>query len=263
MGNRGPAVQVRPPAPYSFFLFSNNQDLSIRCFYLTKQLLAARAVAQNPSPMNFVDLNRHFVPLNKDQEPSLDIGRFWGARLGGWLNWEDLRRRRRAILLAEASSGKTEEFRNQCDVLKAAGNPAFFLRIEELADQGVEVALDRESGKLFETWLTGSGEAWFFLDSVDEARLNRKSFDTALKRFAKDLGTGLERAHVYVSCRVVSPTGRVRTIELPTAVIFRPGKSRSLLLKQSRTITARCLIRSLRRSNHPTSSDHLKKKTRT
>jgi hypothetical protein len=81
------------------------------------------------------------------------------------------------------------------------------LRIEELADQGVEVALDRESGKLFETWLTGSGEAWFFLDSVDEARLNRKSFDTALKRFAKDLGTGLERAHVYVSCRVTDWKG--------------------------------------------------------
>jgi hypothetical protein len=157
--------------------------------------------------MKFVDLNRHFVPLNKDQEPSLDIGRFWGARLGGWLNWEELRRRRRVILLAEATSGKTEEFRHQCDVLKAAGSPAFFLRIEELADQGVEVALDGESAKLFETWLTGSGEAWFFLDSVDEARLNRKNFDTALKRFAKDLGTGLERAHVYVSCRVTDWKG--------------------------------------------------------
>jgi hypothetical protein len=72
--------------------------------------------------MKFIDLNRHFMPLNKDQEPSPDIGRFWGARLGGWLNWEELRRHRRVILLAEASSGKTEEFRNQCDVLKAAGN---------------------------------------------------------------------------------------------------------------------------------------------
>jgi hypothetical protein len=83
--------------------------------------------------MKFVDLNRHFVPLNKDQEPSLDIGRFCGARLSGWLNWEELRRRRRVILLAEAASGKTEEFRHQCDVLKAEGSPAFFLRIEELA----------------------------------------------------------------------------------------------------------------------------------
>jgi hypothetical protein len=157
--------------------------------------------------MDFINLNRYFVPLTKDQEPSLDIGRFWGPRISGWLGWEELRRRRRVILLAEASSGKTEEFRHQCDVLKAAGSPAFFLRIEELAEQGTETALDSESAKLLETWLAGSGEGWFFLDSVDEARLNRKNFDTALRRFAKDIGTGLERAHVYVSCRVTDWKG--------------------------------------------------------
>ena len=157
--------------------------------------------------MDFIDLNRSFVPLAKDQQPSLEIGRFWGGRYSGWLAWEVLRQRRRVILLAEAASGKTEEFRHQCDVLKAAGSPAFFLRIEELADQGTEAALDTDSVKRLETWLGGSGEAWFFLDSVDEARLNRKSFDTALRHFAKDLGTGLERAHVYVSCRVTDWKG--------------------------------------------------------
>jgi hypothetical protein len=157
--------------------------------------------------MKFVSLDRYFVHLNKNQEPSLDVGRFWGPRAGGWLNWEELRRRRRVILLAEAASGKTEEFLNQCEALRADGTPAFFLRIEELADHGTESALDGESIKLFESWLNGSGEGWFFLDSVDEARLNRKSFDTALKRFAKDLGTGLERAHVYVSCRVTDWKG--------------------------------------------------------
>lgn len=157
--------------------------------------------------MDFTDLDRNFAPLTKDQEPSLDIGRFWGGRYGGWLNWEELRRRRRVILLAEAASGKTEEFRHQCEVLQAAGSPAFFLRIEELADYGTEATLDSESEKLFEAWLGSSGEGWFFLDSIDEARLNRKSFDAALKRFAKDLGTGLERAHVYVSCRVTDWKG--------------------------------------------------------
>jgi hypothetical protein len=157
--------------------------------------------------MDFINLDRYFAPLAKDQEPNLDIGRFWGARVSGWLGWEELRRRRRVILLAEASSGKTEEFRHQCEVLRAAGSPAFFLRIEELAEQGIEAALDGESAKLLETWLAGSGEGWFFLDSVDEARLNRKSFDGALKRFAKDIGTGLERSHVYVSCRVTDWKG--------------------------------------------------------
>jgi hypothetical protein len=147
--------------------------------------------------MDFIDLDRYFVPLKVDQAPSLDIGRFWGPQISGWLAWEELRQRRRIILLAEAASGKTEEFRHQCEALRAAGHPAFFLRIEELADQGTEMALDRESTKLFEAWRAGTNEGWFFLDSVDEARLNRKNFDTALKRFAKDIGDGLERAHVY------------------------------------------------------------------
>jgi hypothetical protein len=157
--------------------------------------------------MEFVDLDRYFVPLNKDQEPSLDIGRFWGARAAGWLNWEELRRRRRVILLAEAASGKTKEFEHQCEVVRAGGNPAFFLRIEELADHATETILDGESVQLFRSWLSGSGEAWFFLDAVDEAHLNRKSFDSALRHFARDLGTGLERAHVYVSCRVTDWRG--------------------------------------------------------
>ncbi|WP_218274126.1 hypothetical protein, partial [Pseudomonas sp. GW456-11-11-14-TSB2] len=64
--------------------------------------------------MDFIDLNRYFVPLREDQEADLDIGRLWGPQVSGWLSWADLRRRRRVILLAEAYSGKTEEFRHQC-----------------------------------------------------------------------------------------------------------------------------------------------------
>ena len=77
--------------------------------------------------MNFVDLKRYFVPLKEDLEPNLDVGRMWGPRVSGWLSWDDLRLRRRVILLAEAYSGKTEEFRHQCEVLQAEGKPAFFL----------------------------------------------------------------------------------------------------------------------------------------
>ena len=40
--------------------------------------------------MAFVELNRSFFPLLKDQEPGLDFGRAWGRKLGGWLEWSDL-----------------------------------------------------------------------------------------------------------------------------------------------------------------------------
>ncbi|QND73653.1 hypothetical protein [Tardiphaga robiniae] len=159
------------------------------------------------SIMNFVELHRAFAPLGRDQEPSLDLGSLWGSRLGGWLTWPKLTQRRRVILLAEASSGKSEEFRNQCEILKTNGEAAFFLRIEELAEQGFEAALDAGSAAAFEAWKAGSVDGWFFLDSVDEARLNRKNFDAALKRFASELGSALERAHVYISCRVTDWKG--------------------------------------------------------
>jgi hypothetical protein len=180
-----------------------------------------------------------------DQEPNLDIGRFWGGRYSGWLNWEELLRRQRVILLAEAASGKTEEFRHQCGLLQASGNPAFYLRIEDLADQGTEAALDGVSVKLLDTWLAGTGEGWFFLDSVDEAKLNRKSFDGALRRFAKDLGAGIERAHVYVSCRVTDWNGpddrAIYSRHLPA------WKRPVVVPTRNRTITAHFSIRSSRR----------------
>jgi hypothetical protein len=59
------------------------------------------------SKMAFVELNRSFFPLHKDEQPSLDFGRVWGRKLGGWLEWKDLHERQRVVLLAEASSGKS------------------------------------------------------------------------------------------------------------------------------------------------------------
>lgn len=151
--------------------------------------------------MTFIELHRFFVPIKKDKKPMLDIGA-WGRKIGGWLDWSELLRRRRVVLLAEASSGKSAEFRNQQRALSAQGKSAFFIRIEELADQGFEAALEPGSAESFAKWRSGSEQAYFFLDSVDEARLNRKSLETALKKFARDLDRAVERAFVFVSCRV-------------------------------------------------------------
>jgi hypothetical protein len=156
--------------------------------------------------MSFVELNRWFVPLRKDQEPILSIG-VWGHKYAGWLDWKALRDLRRVVLLAEASSGKSEEFRHQKEELLREGKSAFLIRIEELADQGFESALQPSDAQAFERWRDGTDKAWFFLDSVDEARLNRKSFESALKRFARDLGRSVERAHIFISCRATDWKG--------------------------------------------------------
>ena len=153
-------------------------------------------------------MNRWFVPVGEDDEPNIDVARGWGPRLGGWLKWQELRERRRIVLLAEAASGKTEEFRHQAETLAAAGQPAFYLRIEELADQDFDGALEPSTAKLFEEWRKGAAEGWFFLNSVDEARLNGKSLDTALKHFIRQLDAALPRARIFISCRASDWKGR-------------------------------------------------------
>ncbi len=152
--------------------------------------------------MTFADLDRSFIRIEKDKEPDLSVGRVWGRKIGGWLQWSEILDRRRVVLLAEASSGKTEEFRNKAGALRTKGQAAFFVAIEGLADFGLEMALGPDETALFEQWRNGAEDGFFFLDSVDEARLNRKSFEGALKRFARELGASLDRTHVFVSCRV-------------------------------------------------------------
>jgi hypothetical protein len=152
--------------------------------------------------VDFIDLHRYFVPIYKDQEASLDVGRVWGRRVAGWLDWPALLKKRRVVLLAEASSGKSDEFRHQQRSLAAEGKPAFFVSIEQLADDGLDAALDPAGAQAFQAWKTSTESGFFFLDSVDEARLNRKNFDAALRRLARELGANLGRTHLFISCRV-------------------------------------------------------------
>lgn len=153
--------------------------------------------------MDFVDLDRLFAPLSKDKEASLEWGAAAGRKYGGWLNWDELLERQRVVLLAEALSGKTRELLFQTKRLRQHGKHAYFVRIEELADSGFQTGLEQTESMGFEEWKASSqAPAWFFLDSVDEARLNKKNFGFALRRFAKELGRdNLGRAHVIITCR--------------------------------------------------------------
>lgn len=98
--------------------------------------------------MTYVDLQRDFIPVKKDEEVNVESRR-WGKLLGGWLNWNDLLNRKRVILLAEASSGKTEEFKAVTQRLKQTDKIAFFITIEDLADEGIENSLNSDDISAF------------------------------------------------------------------------------------------------------------------
>ena len=157
--------------------------------------------------MVFVDLNRYFLPIKKDEELNLEFPRVWSKSIGGWLDWKDLLNKKRVVLLAEASSGKTEEFKNITHKLIEEGKAAFFVCIEELADEGFEQSLAPDATSVFEKWKNGFEVGYFFLDSLDEARLNQKRFNTALKKLAQKIFPSLDRSRIFISCRVTDWKG--------------------------------------------------------
>ncbi|NOZ83774.1 MAG: hypothetical protein GXP60_03040 [Epsilonproteobacteria bacterium] len=158
--------------------------------------------------MEYVDLNRKFLPIENDGDFALELPLAWGKFMGGGLDWEGLLNKKRVVLLAEALSGKTEEFKNNAEKLVIAGKAAFFIPIEELADEGFENSLDLNARTVFENWKNGFEEGYFFLDSVDEARLNRKRFNTALKKLSQQISYSLDRSRIFISCRVTDWKGR-------------------------------------------------------
>ena len=151
-----------------------------------------------------IDLDRKFWPVEADKgnDPE-SIRVMFAFGLGQQFSWDDLLVKTRVVILAEPGTGKTEEFRAITKRLRMARKLAFFCRIELLQELEIRHSLDIGEPDEFDEWLTGNKEAYFFLDSVDEARLkSHAAFEVALRRFAIIIGERLNRAKVFVSCRV-------------------------------------------------------------
>lgn len=148
-----------------------------------------------------VPLERQFSPIakNREEAESDEILSDWGHVTPK--TWGDMDREFRCVILAEAGAGKTEELRQHARALASQGMPAFFIRIEDI-ETNFYKAFEIGEEAQFQSWSQSTGEAWFFLDSVDEARLeNPRTFEKALRRFAKGIERGAHRAHIYLSSR--------------------------------------------------------------
>lgn len=153
---------------------------------------------------DYINLDRKFWPVEADKEHDPETIRVMAAiGVDRQISWEELLKRPCVIILGEPGSGKTEELRAITRRLRETGVFAFFCRIEFLQELDVRQALDIGTSIEFDEWITGDKEAYFFLDSVDEARLSsRKAFEKALRLFVDALGGSLNRASLIVSCRV-------------------------------------------------------------
>lgn len=151
-----------------------------------------------------VPLERNFslVPQSEydlDEQSFLEALRYQNNR-----SWSELDRQYRTIILAEAGAGKTYEMSARAKFLVDKGYLAFFIRIEDIVDD-FEQAFEVGSFEGFQHWLSSQSEAWFFLDSVDEARLsNPNKFGKAIRRFADAISSAQLRAHICISSRPYS-----------------------------------------------------------
>ncbi|MDW5312961.1 hypothetical protein [Rhizobium sp. PL01] len=151
------------------------------------------------------DIERSFqdIPGDKKTETEqtaflMDLGWHKGS------NWHDLLKSKRILIISEAGAGKTYECRAEQQARWAAGEPAFYVELAELARTNLCDSLSHEEEVRFDTWLTSQSDvATFFLDSVDELKLSLGSFEQALKRLAKAVAGQLGRIRVVITSRPI------------------------------------------------------------
>jgi len=122
------------------------------------------------------------------------------------LNWDDLQNTSVTVVLGEAGIGKTAELQLQAARMKASGRPSFFIPLNELVTVDWELALGDELAS-FQAWLHGSQDGFFFLDAVDEARLQTHAdFKRAILAVRNAVAPNIQHAKVVISSRVTDWT---------------------------------------------------------
>lgn len=150
-----------------------------------------------------VPLIRRFTPISKHyQNREVELEQIWSILgRGDRAEWAQLREQYRTVILADAGAGKTFELKAEAERLVMGGRAAFFIRIEDI-DAAFGSAFEVGTSEAFDRWLAGTRDAWFFLDSVDEVRLEApRAFETAIRAFAGRIHDARQRAHVYISSR--------------------------------------------------------------
>lgn len=145
-----------------------------------------------------VHLIRRFLPISS-QLGAMDW--FSDIPIGLPARWPELETLHRVLILADPGAGKTFEARSHATKMRDRGLKAFFIRIEAI-DGEFPDAFEVGNAGDFDAWLENSEDAWFFLDSVDEAQLETpRALETAIKLFGERIYHARERAHIYITSR--------------------------------------------------------------
>lgn len=144
-----------------------------------------------------VELIRRFTPMSS-RSAEWD---FLMPGTGKPQRWHEIEDAFRVLVIADPGAGKTFEAQTRARRIKERGRHAFFIRIEKIDgnfDQAFEVGTAAE----FAAWLASTDEAWFFLDSVDEAQLETpRALEDAVRIFGTRCHAALDRARIFITSR--------------------------------------------------------------
>jgi hypothetical protein len=148
-----------------------------------------------------IALDRRFIEWGEGElsDPEL-IHRF--RRPTDLLNWETIVQRRRVVILAEAGSGKTTEMKQQVWLRQEAGQFAVYATVEDVGTDSLDNALGREDRERLASWRVSGEEGWFFVDSVDEAKLHGVRLERVIRRIADGIAGCQRKAHIILSGRL-------------------------------------------------------------
>lgn len=147
-----------------------------------------------------VALGRQFIAWREKDDPEEAEALTDLLYLDRAVSWDELLKRRRVVVLAEPGAGKTTELEERTRQLRERGEFAFFATLQNIGQKGFEMALIAAAATLAE-WRASSNPAWFFLDSVDEAKSAQVSLMDALSAVGVGISGYEGRAHIVISGR--------------------------------------------------------------
>lgn len=150
--------------------------------------------------MTVVPLDRRFIVWTDKEVSDPELMSYLVASREA-LSWKDLLVKHRVVILAEAGSGKSIELSEQARLSSATGSYTFSATLQNVGRRGLEGALGKLASLKLVEWRSSEQPAWFFLDSVDEAKSNDVRLDDALKEIAYGIAGGESRAHIVLSGR--------------------------------------------------------------
>jgi hypothetical protein len=150
---------------------------------------------------NVGGLNRRFIEWSTKERPDPRLRIAMGLGDGG-LGWDELSKRYRVVILAEAGSGKSTEMKVRARLMAAEGRIVFSASVEDIGTDGLPGTLSVPDSRRLAKWRESLEEAWFFIDSVDEGKAAGVRLDKVLRRLADGILGAEHRAHVFLSGRI-------------------------------------------------------------